>query len=130
MVKNVTLTIDHKSITVPETTTILEATRMLNINIPTLCYLKDVNEIAACRLCCVEVKGMERLVPACDNVVADGMEVFTNSPMAREARRANLRPILSEHDTTSICAASTIPPSCAGRRWTTPRRSSARTTSA
>ena len=60
MVKNVTLTIDHKSITVPETTTILEAARMLNINIPTLCYLKDVNEIAACRLCCVEVKGMER----------------------------------------------------------------------
>ena len=50
MVKNVTLTIDHKSITVPETTTILEAARMLNINIPTLCYLKDVNEIAACRL--------------------------------------------------------------------------------
>ena len=68
MVKNVTLTIDHKSITVPETTTILEAARTLNINIPTLCYLKDVNEIAACRLCCVEVKGMERLVPACDNV--------------------------------------------------------------
>ena len=100
MVKNVTLTIDHKSITVPETTTILEAARMLNINIPTLCYLKDVNEIAACRLCCVEVKGMERLVPACDNVVADGMEVFTNSPMAREARRANLRLILSEHDTS------------------------------
>ena len=100
MVKNVTLTIDHKSITVPETTTILETARMLNINIPTLCYLKDVNEIAACRLCCVEVKGMERLVPACDNVVADGMEVFTNSPMAREARRANLRLILSEHDTS------------------------------
>ena len=89
MVKNATLTIDHKSITVPETTTILEAARMLNINIPTLCYLKDVNEIAACRLCCVEVKGMERLVPACDNVVADGMEVFTNSPMAREARSGN-----------------------------------------
>ena len=92
---------------------------------------------------------MERLVPACDNVVADGMEVFTNSPMAREARRANLRLILSEHDTSctscsrsgnctlqslandfNMRAASTIPPSCAGRRWTTPRRSSARTTSA
>ena len=100
MVKNVTLTIDHKSITVPETTTILEAARMLNINIPTLCYLKDVNEIAACRLCCVEVKGMERLVPACDNVVADGMVVFTNSAKAREARRMNLRLILSHHDTS------------------------------
>ena len=100
MVRNVTLTIDRKSVTVPENTTILEAARSANINIPTLCYLKDVNEIAACRLCCVEVKGMERLVPACDNVVADGMEVFTNSPMAREARRANLRLILSEHDTS------------------------------
>ena len=107
MVKNVTLTIDHKSITVPENTTILEAARQLNINIPTLCYLKDINEIAACRLCCVEVKGMQRLVPACDNVVADGMEVFTNSPMAREARRANLRLILSEHDTSCTnCARS------------------------
>ena len=100
MVRNVTVTIDHKSITVPETTTILEAARMLNVNIPTLCYLKDINEIAACRLCGVEVRGMERLVPACDNVVADGMEVLTNSPMAREARRANLRLILSEHDTS------------------------------
>ena len=100
MVRNVTLTIDHKSVTVPENTTILEAARSVNINIPTLCYLKDINEIGACRICCVEVEGMERLVPACDNVVADGMEVFTNSPMAREARRANLRLILSEHDTS------------------------------
>ena len=98
MVRNVTLTIDRKSVTVPENTTILEAARSVNINIPTLCYLKDINEIGACRICCVEVEGMERLVPACDNVVADGMEVFTNSPMAREARRANLRLILSEHD--------------------------------
>ena len=128
MVKNVTLTIDHKSITVPETTTILEAARMLNINIPTLCYLKDVNEIAACRLCCVEVKGMERLVPACDNVVADGMEVFTNSPMAREARRGNctLQSLANDFNMRG----EHYPPSCAGRRWTTPRRSSARTTSA
>ena len=63
MVRNVTLTIDHKSVTVPENTTILEAARSVNINIPTLCYLKDINEIGACRICCVEVEGMERLVP-------------------------------------------------------------------
>ena len=87
MVRNVTLTIDRKSVTVPENTTILEAARSVNINIPTLCYLKDINEIGACRICCVEVEGMERLVPACDNVVADGMVVFTNSAKEREARR-------------------------------------------
>ena len=57
MVKTVTLTIDHKSVTVPEDTTILEAARKLNIHIPTLCYLKDINEIGACRICCVEVEG-------------------------------------------------------------------------
>ena len=100
MVRSVTLTIDHKSVTVPENTTILEAARSVNINIPTLCYLKDINEIGACRICCVEVEGMERLVPACDNVVADGMVVFTNSAKAREARRINLRLILSHHDTS------------------------------
>ena len=100
MVKTVTLTIDHKSVTVPEATTILEAARKLNIHIPTLCYLKDINEIGACRICCVEVEGMARLVPACDNVVADGMVVFTNSAKAREARRMNLRLILSHHDTS------------------------------
>ena len=54
MVRNVTLTIDHKSVTVPENTTILEAARSVNINIPTLCYLKDINEIGACRICVVE----------------------------------------------------------------------------
>ena len=100
MVKNVTLTIDRKSVTVPENTTILEAARKINIHIPTLCYLKDINEIGACRICCVEVEGMERLVPACDNVVADGMVVFTKSAKAREARRMNLRLILSHHDTS------------------------------
>ena len=87
MVRNVTLTIDHKSVTVPENTTILEAARSVNINIPTLCYLKDINEIGACRICCVEVEGMERLVPACDNVVADGMVVFTNSAKAHEPQQ-------------------------------------------
>lgn len=100
MVRNVTLTIDRKSVTVPENTTILEAARSANINIPTLCYLKDINEIGACRICCVEVEGMERLVPACDNVVADGMVVFTNSAKAREARRMNLRLLLSHHETS------------------------------
>ena len=94
----VTLTIDNKVISVPEGTTILEAARSANISIPTLCYLKDINEIAACRICMVEVEGHARLVPSCDNAVAEGMVVHTNSPRVREARRVNLRLLLSQHD--------------------------------
>ena len=95
----VTLTIDGRTVTVPEDTTILEAARSIHIDIPTLCYLKDINEIGACRICMVEVEGQPRLVPACDNVVAEGMAVHTNSPRVREARRVNLRLLLSQHDT-------------------------------
>ena len=95
----VTLTIDGRTVSVPEGTTILEAAQTLRISIPTLCYLKDINEIGACRICMVEVEGQPRLVPACDNVVDEGMAVHTNSPRVREARRVNLRLLLSQHDT-------------------------------
>ena len=95
----VTLTIDRKTVTVPEGTTILEAARSVRLDIPTLCYLKDLNEIGACRICIVEVEGHERLVPSCNNVVSEGMVVYTNSPRVREARRVNLRLLLSQHDT-------------------------------
>ena len=95
----VTLKIDNQIVTVPEGTTILEAAKSVHINIPTLCYLKDINEIAACRLCVVEIEGHVRLVPSCDNVVSEGMVVYTNSPRVREARRVNLRLLLSQHDT-------------------------------
>ena len=95
----VTLTIDKKTVQVPEGTTILEAARSANIEIPTLCYLKDINEIGACRICMVEVEGYERLVPSCNNVVAEGMVVYTSSPRVREARRVNLRLLLSQHET-------------------------------
>ena len=95
----VNLIIDKKPVSVPEGTTILEAARSVNIDIPTLCYLKGINEIAACRLCMVEIEGFPRLIPSCDNVVAEGMVVLTNSPRAREARRVNLRLLLSQHDT-------------------------------
>ena len=94
----VTLTIDRKTVRVPEGTTILEAARSAKLNIPTLCYLKELNEIGACRICMVEVEGHERLVPSCNNVVAEGMVVHTNSPRVREARRVNLRLLLSQHD--------------------------------
>ena len=95
----VTLTIDGRAVMVPESTTILEAARSIHIDIPTLCYLKGINEIGACRICMVEVEGQPRLVPACDNVVNEGMVVHTNSPRVREARRVNLRLLLSQHDT-------------------------------
>ena len=95
----VTLKIDNQTVTVLEGTTILEAAKSVHINIPTLCYLKDINEIAACRLCVVEIEGHVRLVPSCDNVVSEGMVVYTNSPRVREARRVNLRLLLSQHDT-------------------------------
>ena len=94
----VNLIIDKKPVSVPEGTTILEAARSVNIAIPTLCYLKGINEIAACRLCMVEIEGFPRLIPSCDNVVAEGMVIHTNSPRAREARRVNLRLLLSQHD--------------------------------
>ena len=94
----VKLTIDNQPLEVPAGTTILEAARAARIRIPTLCFLKEINEIGACRVCLVEQKGRERLLTACNNVVESGMELFTNSPKVRRARMTNLRLILSQHD--------------------------------
>ena len=91
--------IDGRSVSVQTGTTILDAAQAAGIPIPHLCYLKGINEIAACRMCVVEVEGIERLVTACDNVVLEGMVVYTNSPRVRRARRTNLRLLLSQHDT-------------------------------
>lgn len=96
--KEVTFKINGQEMTVPEGTTILEAARMNNIDIPTLCYLKDVNEIGACRMCVVEIAGARALQAACVYPVANGIEVLTNSPAARKARRVNLELILSNHN--------------------------------
>ena len=92
--------IDKRPVSVEAGTTILDAARAAGIHIPHLCYLKGINEIAACRLCVVEVEGIERLVTACDNEVLDGMVIDTNSPRVRQARRTNLRLLLSQHDTS------------------------------
>ncbi len=94
----VTLTIDGKTVTVPKGTTIMEAAKTVDIHIPSLCYLKDINEIAACRVCCVEVEGERAMVTACNNRARDGMVVHTNSPRARTTRRTNVQLILSQHD--------------------------------
>ena len=94
----VRLTIDNRPVECADGTTILTVARSVGINIPTLCYLKDINEIAACRICCVEIEGVDRLAAACNTVAENGMTVYTNSPRVREARKTNLELILSEHD--------------------------------
>ena len=74
----VNLIINHKKVQVKEGTSILEAAAAAGIKIPTLCYLKEINEIGACRMCIVEVKGARNLVAACVHPINEGMEVFTN----------------------------------------------------
>lgn len=82
----------------PKGSTILEAARLANIEIPTLCFLKDINEIGACRICVVEVKGARSLVASCMYPVAEGMEIWTNTPKVLESRKKTLELILSDHD--------------------------------
>ena len=97
MTKNVNITINGQQLTVPEDTTILDAARQIGIDIPTLCHLKDTNEIGVCRVCVVEVKGARNLIPSCITKVTEGMEILTNSPKAREAREMVMNLILATH---------------------------------
>lgn len=94
----VTLTIDHQEVQIEKGKTILEAAKKAGIHIPTLCYLAEINEIGACRICLVEVEGSRNLTAACTAPVASGMKVFTNTPRVRKARKANLELLLSDHD--------------------------------
>lgn len=94
----VNLTIDGKAISVEENTTIMEAAAANGIPIPKLCYLKGINEIAACRVCVVELEGKDRLITSCNNVAKDGMVIHTNSPKVRRHRRTTVEMILSQHD--------------------------------
>ena len=98
----VNLTIDGKQVQVKENTTILEAARAAGIHVPSLCYLKDINEIGACRVCVVEVEGVDKLISSCNNIVSEGMAVHTNSPRVREVRKTNVELILSQHDSKCI----------------------------
>lgn len=93
----VNLKINNIPVSVPEGTTILEAARSVGIRIPTLCYLKEINAIGACRICVVEVKGARSMVAACLYPVAEGMEVTTNSEAVIKARKTTLELILSDH---------------------------------
>lgn len=94
----VNIKINNMPLSVPKGISILEAARMAGIEIPTLCYLKKINEIGACRICMVEVKGVRSLVTACVYPVNEGMEIFTNTERVRKSRKMTLELILSTHD--------------------------------
>ncbi|MFI3170267.1 MAG: NADH-dependent [FeFe] hydrogenase, group A6 [Faecalibacterium sp.] len=95
--ENITIKINGIEVSAPAGSTILEAARLAHIEIPTLCFLKDINEIGACRICVVEVKGARSLVASCVNPISPGMEVLTNSPLVLDSRRKTLQLLLSNH---------------------------------
>lgn len=95
----ISVTIDNVTVQVPKGTTVLEAARAAHIKIPTLCYLKGVNAIGACRMCLVEmIEGGRGLQASCTLPATDGMVVSTKSKAVQEARKVNLELILSNHD--------------------------------
>jgi NADP-reducing hydrogenase subunit HndD len=97
MTKTITLKINGVQTRIHEGATIMEAARQIGMRVPTLCFLKEVNEIGACRICVVEVKGMKNLAAACKFPVSEGMEISTNSPRVRKAVKTNLELLLSHH---------------------------------
>ena len=109
--ETVNVKINGREYAVPQGSTVLEAARSANIDIPTLCYLKDINEIGACRLCLVEVSEggrPARLVTACVYPVTEGMVIWTNTPKIMKSRKTNLELLLSNHDRKCLsCVRST-----------------------
>ncbi|OBW62854.1 MAG: ferredoxin [Dehalococcoides mccartyi] len=93
----VTLNIDNKQVTVPEGTTILQAAKEANINIPHLCYFEGLKSYSGCRVCVVEIEGEPRLATSCSRKVAEGMKVNTHSARVRRARRTILEILLANH---------------------------------
>ncbi len=96
--ENVTITIDGQTVSAPADSTILEAAHQAGIRIPTLCFLKEINEIGACRMCICEVEGARNLVAACVYPINEGMVVHTNTPKLLSARKKTLQLLLSDHD--------------------------------
>lgn len=94
----VNLIIDNVEVEVKEGTSIMDAAKFAGVDIPRLCFLKDLNEIGACRICIVELEGTNKLITSCNNKVEDGMVIRTNSPRVRKARRTNIEFILANHD--------------------------------
>ena len=97
-----TVKINGIEVSAPKGTTILEAARMAGVTIPTLCYLKDINAIGACRICVVEVKGARGLCAACVYPIAPNMEVFTHTPRVVAYRKKTLELILSDHNCSCL----------------------------
>ncbi len=95
--ENINIKINGMAVSAPAGSTILEAARLAHIEIPTLCFLKGVNEIGACRVCVVEVKGARSLVASCVYPINEGMEVFTNTPKVLESRKKTVQLLLSDH---------------------------------
>ena len=95
--KMINLTIDDQNVTVPEGTTILQAAKQAGIDIPTLCFLKDINEVGDCRMCIVEVEGRKGFATSCIQTVEEGMVVHTHTPNVLEARHVILDLIISNH---------------------------------
>ena len=95
--KNVNLKVNGVSVTVPEGTRILDAAVKAGFKVPTLCYMKDLCNESSCRICVVEIKNNRKLMTACSTVVAEGMEVFTNTPKVRASRKITLELMLSNH---------------------------------
>lgn len=98
----INLKINGMEVSAPEGATILEAARLAHIEIPTLCFLKEINEIGACRICVVEVKGARSLVASCVYPVNEGMEVWTNTPKVLDSRKKTLQLILSNHNRSCL----------------------------
>ena len=94
----INITIDGIEAKVPENMTVLEAARTVGIDIPTLCFLKDINEVGDCRMCLVEVEGARGFVPSCMQKVSEGMVVRTNTKEVQDARKSVLKLILSAHE--------------------------------
>ncbi|MDR2108156.1 MAG: (2Fe-2S)-binding protein [Coriobacteriales bacterium] len=94
----VALSIDGVSVTAPATMTIAAAARLAGVEIPTLCFQYNLNDVGACRVCLVQLEGEDQLVASCNTQVQEGMVVHTNSPAALKARRLNLELLLSQHD--------------------------------
>jgi len=100
--ENVNIKINGIDVSAPAGATILEAAHLAGIRIPTLCFLKEINEIGACRMCVVEVKGARNLVAACVHPINEGMEVLTNTPKLLESRRRTLQLLLSNHERSCL----------------------------
>lgn len=100
--ENITIKINGIEVSAPKGSTILEAARLAHIEIPTLCFLKEINEIGACRICVVEVKGARSLVASCVYPINEGMEVWTNTPKVLDSRKKTMQLLLSNHNRSCL----------------------------